>query len=299
VLQGSGSLDLDRYKDGRNRVWVMVRSMEAMGDCRMLLALRHSLNKALLRFGLLTLGLLGLTGFAAAQSNTPRFRVIALAEHGGIHKPFVDAAKVWLAKMATESNFTVDYIEDTEKINDAFLANYCLFIQLNYPPYNWTETAKAAFIKYIEEGTGGWIGFHHATLLGEFDGFQMWPWFHGFMGSIRFKTYIPTFVTGTVTVEDRNHPVMHGVKSPFVIENEEWYTYDKSPRPNVHVLASVDEKTYTPSTDIKMGDHPVIWINEHYKARNIYIFMGHHPELFQNPAFTQIFRNAIFWAAGK
>jgi type 1 glutamine amidotransferase len=299
VLQGSGSFDLDRYKDGRNRVWVMVRAMEAMEDCRMLLAERHSLNKALLRFGLLTLGLFGLTGFAAAQSNAPRFRVIALAEHGGIHKPFVDAAKVWLARMATENNFTVDYIEDTEKINDAFLANYRLFIQLNYPPYNWTDTANAAFIKYIEEGKGGWIGFHHATLLGEFDGFQMWPWFHDFMGGIRFKTYIPTFVTGTVTVEDKNHPAMQGVKSPFVIENEEWYTYDKSPRPNVHVLASVDEKTYTPSTDIKMGDHPVIWTNEHYKARNIYIFMGHHPELFQNSAFTQIFRNAIFWAAGK
>jgi len=299
VLQGSGSLDLDRYKDGRNRVWVMVRSMEAMGDCRMLLALRHSLNKALLRLGLLTLGLLGLTGFAAAQSNKPRFRVIALAEHGGIHKPFVDAAKVWLAKMATESNFTVDYIEDTEKINDAFLANYRLFIQLNYPPYNWTDTAKAAFIKYIEEGKGGWIGFHHATLLGEFDGFPMWPWFHDFMGGIRFKTYIPTFVTGTVTVEAKNHAAMQGLKSPFVIENEEWYTYDKSPRPNVQVLASVDEKTYTPSTEIKMGDHPVIWTNEHYKARNIYIFMGHHPELFQNPAFTQIFRNAIVWAAAK
>jgi len=265
----------------------------------MLLALRHSLNKALLRFGLLTLGLLGLTGFAAAQSNKPRFRVIALAEHGGIHKPFVDAAKVWLAKMATESNFTVDYIEDTEKINDAFLANYRLFIQLNYPPYNWTDTAKAAFIKYIEEGKGGWIGFHHATLLGEFDGFQMWPWFHDFMGGIRFKTYIPTFVTGTVTVEAKNHAAMQGLKSPFVIENEEWYTYDKSPRPNVQVLASVDEKTYTPSTEIKMGDHPVIWTNEHYKARNIYIFMGHHPELFQNPAFTQIFRNAIVWAAAK
>ena len=34
----------------------------------------------------------------------------------------------------------------------------------------------------------------------------------------------------------------------------EWYTYDKSPRPNVRVLASVDEATYTPASDIKMGD---------------------------------------------
>ena len=235
----------------------------------------------------------------AAQSKAQRFRVIALAEHGGIHKPFVDAAKVWLGALANSENFAVDYIEDTEKIDDAFLAKYDLFLQLNYPPYMWTDTAKAAFTKYIEQGKGGWIGFHHATLLGEFDGYQIWPWFQQFMGGVRFKNYIATFVSGSVTIEDKNHPAMKDVHSPFVIEKEEWYTYDTDPRPNVHVLASVDEKTYTPSTDIKMGDHPVIWTNEHYKARNIYIFMGHRPEHFDNPAFTKIFRNSIFWAASK
>lgn len=261
--------------------------------------LRNSLNHFIARTLLLALAACFMNGVLAAQTKTPNFRVIALAEHGGIHKPFVDAAKIWLAKFASERNFTVEYMEDTEKIDDAFLAKYNLFLQLNYPPYMWTDTAKAAFIKYIEQGKGGWIGFHHATLLGEFDGYQIWPWFQQFMGGIRFKNYIATFATGTVTVEDKNHPAMKDIASPFVIENEEWYTYDTSPRPNVHVLASVDEKTYTPGTDLKMGDHPVIWTNEKYKARNIYIFMGHHPELFGNPSFTKIFENSIFWAAGQ
>jgi uncharacterized protein len=260
---------------------------------------RDSLTHFLARVLLLALAASFINGVLAAQTKPANFRVIALAEHGGIHKPFVDAAKVWLGKLASENNFTVDYIEDTEKIDDAFLAKYNLFIQLNYPPYNWTDTAKAAFIKYIEQGKGGWIGLHHATLLGEFDGFQMWPWFHEFMGGIRFKNYIATFVTGSVTVEDKNHPAMKDIASPFVIEKEEWYTYDTSPRPNVHVLASVDEKTYVPSTDLKMGDHPVIWTNQHLKARNIYIFMGHRPEHFGNKSFAQIFANSIFWAAGS
>ena len=237
--------------------------------------------------------------FAPTRAKTPKVRALALAEHGGIHKPFVDAAKIWLAKLQSESDFSVDYIEDTEKIDDAFLAKYNLFIQLNYPPYGWTKKAEAAFIKYIEEGKGGWIGFHHATLLGEFDGYPMWPWFHDFMGGIRFKDYIATFVTGTVRVEDANHPVMKNVPPSFVIENEEWYTYDTSPRANVHVLASVDERTYAPSTKLKMGDHPVIWTNDHYKARNVYIFTGHHGELFKNSSFRTIFRNAIFWASAS
>lgn len=128
---------------------------------------------------------------------------------------------------------------------------------------------------------------------------KSWNW-GLLLGSLNsFKNYIATFVTGSVTVEDKNYPAMKGVASPFVIENEEWYTYDTSPRPNVHVLASVDEKTYTPATDLKMGDHPVIRTNEHVKARNIYIFMGHHPELFDNKSFKHIFTNSIFWAAGQ
>ena len=234
---------------------------------------------------------------AFAQEKAPRFRVVVLAEPGGIHKPFVDAAKEWLNVLATQDDLAVDYIENTEKIDDAFLSQHQLFIQLNYPPYNWTPTAQAAFVRYIEEGRGGWIGFHHATLLGEFDGFKMWPWFSKFMGDIRFTNYIPDFADGRVTVEDPSHPAMKGVASTFLVQKEEWYTWSQSPRANVHVLASVDEKTYSPDTKVKMGDHPVIWTNQHYKARNIYIFMGHHPDLLQNPAFTTIFRNSIFWAA--
>jgi len=234
---------------------------------------------------------------ADGQTPRPTFRVVAIVEAGGIHKPFVDAAKTWLAKESALDGFTVDYIENTDKIDDAFLKQYQLFIQLNYPPYAWTPTAMAAFIRYIEEGRGGWIGFHHATLLGEFDGYPMWPWFSNFMGGIRFTKYIPTFVSGRVIVEAPSHPVMKGLGSSFEIASEEWYTYDKSPRPNVRVLASVDESTYAPATTIKMGDHPVVWTNEHVKARNIYIFMGHHPELFKNSAFTMLFHNSILWAA--
>jgi type 1 glutamine amidotransferase len=157
----------------------------------------------------------------------------------------------------------------------------------------------AAFVKYIEEGRGGWIGFHHATLLGEFDGYPMWNWFSDFMGGIRFKNYIAATASATVNVEDRNHPVMKGVTSPMIIPDDEWYTFDKNPRPNVHVLASVDESSYKPASDIKMGDHPVIWTNDKMKARNVYFLMGHGPSLLKSVEFKTMFGNAIIWAATK
>lgn len=245
---------------------------------------------------ILTAALL-IPGTVLAQEPLPRFRVVAIAEAGGIHKPFVDAAKKWLAQEANADGFTIDYIENTDPINDSFLSGYQLFIQLNYPPYGWKADALQAFERYIEQGRGGWIGFHHATLLGEFDGYPMWPWFSDFMGGIRYVNYIPGFASGTVSVDAPDHPVMKGVPSKFLIKDEEWYKWNKSPRSNVRVLASVDERTYSPDSATKMGDHPVIWSNEHVKARNIYIFMGHHAELFQNSSFTSIFHNAIVWAA--
>jgi type 1 glutamine amidotransferase len=92
---------------------------------------------------------------------------------------------------------------------------------------------------------------------------------------------------------------MKNLPLQFTIMKEEWYTWDKSPRNNVHVLASVNESSYTPSSTIKMGDHPVIWTNEHFPARNIYIFMGHGPDLLENKFYTVLLTNAVFWAAGK
>ncbi|HSY42520.1 MAG TPA: ThuA domain-containing protein, partial [Candidatus Acidoferrum sp.] len=84
----------------------------------------------------------------------------------------------------------------------------------------------------------------------------------------------------------------------FVVHEEEWYTWDKDPRPNVHVLAHVDESSYQPDSDIKMGDHPIIWTNDKVKARNVYIQMGHHPTLFDNDNYKMLLRNSILWAAG-
>jgi len=46
-------------------------------------------------------------------------------------------------------------------------------------------------------------------------------------------------------------------------------------------FGSVDEKTYTPDSPLKMGDHPGCWSNEHVKARNVYIFMDIAPNIFR------------------
>jgi chitinase len=228
-----------------------------------------------------------------------RLKLLVLTERGGQHGGFTDAGLKWLEEQSAVIGFEFTEINNTKPMNDEFLPQFNVIIQLDYPPYAWTKEAEQAFIKYIDEGEGGWIGFHHATLLGEFDGYPMWQWFSDFMGGIRFKNYIAPLADGAVNVEDGSHPVMKDVSESFVIPDDEWYTFDKSPRPNVYVLASVDESRYRPASDIKMGDHPVIWVNPHKKARNVYFLIGHSRKLYDTKEFTTMFSNAIRWAAGN
>lgn len=226
-------------------------------------------------------------------------RALVLAEKGGQHAPFTKAAVNWLDGFAKENGIEFELINDTEKITEEYLGKCDLFIQLDYPPYNWTPAAQKALEDYLIEGRGGWIGFHHASLLGEFDGFGLWKFFSDFLGDIRFKNYVAETCAGDVIVEKTTHPVMQGVSPRFKVMADEWYTYDRSPRPDVHVLASVDENTYDINTPVRMGDHPVVWVNEKIKSKNVYFQMGHNPELLSNKDFVTMFGNAVIWASGK
>ena len=243
----------------------------------------------------LTIVLLLISSFAWSQDK----RILVLAEHDKNHIAYVLAAQPWLDSLVIAHNFGIDYFESAEILEADQLSQYSLIFQMNYPPYMWTDEVKTAFEKYITEGQGGWVGVHHATLLGEFDGYPMWQWFSDFMGGIRFKDYIAGFASATVNIEDTGHPVTSGLPKQFTIAKDEWYTYDKSPRSNVSVLANVDESTYKPKSEKTMGDHPVIWTNPKMKARNVYIFMGHDPVLFQDKNYKTLLKNALLWAAEK
>lgn len=223
--------------------------------------------------------------------------VLVLYEDGGWHKPLTDVLVPWLDSVAFSHGFAITDSRNTRNVSAEFLDDYDVILQLDCPPYPWPEEAQEAFIDYIENGKGGYAGFHHATLLGEFDGFPMWDWFSAFMGGIRFDNYIAETCSGTVKVEDESHPAMRRAGSSFTIDEDEWYTYDKSPREAsyIHVIASVDEDSYSPASGVRMGDHPVIWTNTAVKSKNIYFQFGHSPVLMQNETFLNILLDTIDW----
>ena len=57
----------------------------------------------------------------SAQTIIPRFKVLAIGENGGHHLQYTQAAKIWLNKLAANSNFTIDYYTNTKPITKEFL----------------------------------------------------------------------------------------------------------------------------------------------------------------------------------
>lgn len=78
---------------------------------------------------------------AAAPSVSAQTEVLVLTERGGQHEPFVSAALDWLDGFGREHDFRFTEINATQKIDSLYLSQFNLFLQLDYPPYNWTVTS--------------------------------------------------------------------------------------------------------------------------------------------------------------
>jgi type 1 glutamine amidotransferase len=159
------------------------------------------------------------------------------------------------------------------------------------------SAAQQEAVQKFVDGGKGWVGIHAAGLTGkDFVGKDKvyWQWFEDLMGGVVYSPH-PAFQKGTVVVEDRNHPITKGLPERFEI-SDEWYEFDKSPRPNVHVLATADEKSYKQNKP--MGDHPIIWTNPKFR-RMVYIGIGHDVSMCSDPNFTKLVTNSVLWANSK
>ena len=207
----------------------------------------------------------------------------------------IAAARPFLEKMASDNNFDIDITTDTSLVNDNNLKKYQVFLQLHEAPFDMSYAQQNAIRHFIEQGKG-WVGIHAAGLTGtQFHPNDIyWQWFEDYLGGVTYSPH-PKFQKGTVIMEDRTHPATRNMPERFEI-GDEWYEFNKSPRPNVHVLGVADESSY--HQNIVMGDHPIIWTNPKYR-RMIYIGVGHDSSVCSNPAWATLVRDAILWAGSK
>ncbi|MBB6470853.1 ThuA domain-containing protein [Sphaerisporangium rubeum] len=225
---------------------------------------------------------------SAAAAADPAFKVLVFSKTTGFRHDSIPEGIAAVQKLGQENNFAVDTTEDSAAFTDENLAQYqaVIFMSTTGDPVS-TQAQKDAFQRYIRAG-GGYAGVHAAS-----DSGYDWAWYGQLVGAY-FKSH-PAIQQATIKVEDPAHPSTKGLPTSWV-RTDEWYDYRSNPRGTVHVLASMDEKSYTGAT---MGiDHPTVWCQDFDGGRSWYTGLGHSKSSFAEPQFLSMLLGGIQTAAG-
>ena len=191
-----------------------------------------------------------------------------------------------LTKLAADRGWALAATEDAGRFSDTGLAAYDAVIFLSTTGDVLDDTQQAAFERFIRAGKG-FIGIHSASDT-EYD----WAWYGGLVGAY-FREH-PSVQAADIVVEDAAHPATIGLPNPWR-RRDEWYAFESNPRPNVHVLLSLDESSYDVGSASMNGDHPIAWCHEYDGGRAFYTALGHSSESFSEPSFINQLAGAVTW----
>src|SRR6478752_3678399 len=227
-----------------------------------------------------------------AAADVDPYKVLLFTQTTGFrHTEGIAAGIAQIQALGAAHNFTVDQTEDSTKFTSANLAQYKTVIFLSTTSPNvaamFNASQQAALKTYIEAG-GGYFGIHAAS-----DANYDWDWYGQLVGAY-FKQH-PAIQPVKLLVEDKVHPSMAGLGDTIDL-TDELYDFRANPRANVHVLASLDQASYTGST---MGnDHPIAWCQDFDGGRSAYNALGHDATNWSKPWFQQMILGGIETTAG-
>lgn len=225
-----------------------------------------------------------LPAFAADAPGS--FKVLVLSKTAAFRHSSISNGIVAIRRLGTNNNFEVAATENAADFTDANLAQFAAVIFLSTTGDVLDATQQSAFERYIRAG-GGYAGVHAAS-----DTEYAWPWYGGLVGAW-FSSH-PAIQKALVLVEDFTDPATRFLPEAWT-RTDEWYNFRTNPRSSVHVLARLDETTYTGGT---MGaDHPIAWRHEYDGGRAWYTAGGHTSESFSEPLFLTHLLGGIRYAA--
>lgn len=224
-----------------------------------------------------------------ASAQTPPVPVVLVfSKTAGFRHGSIPAGIAAIRELGAANGFTVDATEDAGAFTDLNLARYDAVVFLSTTGDVLNGAQQAAFERFIQAG-GGYVGVHAAS-----DTEYTWPWYGKLVGAY-FKSH-PAVQEATVRVADRVHPSTSGLPVRWV-RTDEWYDYRTSPRGDIHVLATVDERTYTGG---RSGfDHPIAWCHDYDGGRAWYTGGGHTAASYAEPLLREHLLGGITWATGE
>src|SRR5918992_1126031 len=214
-------------------------------------------------------------------------KVLVFSETTGFRHASIPAGRNAICETAGGDGIAVDWSEDSAAaFTAATLAQYDAVVFLSTTGDPLDDTQQAAFEAYIQGG-GGYAGIHAASDT-EYD----WAWYGDLVGAY-FESH-PANQDATVKVSDRKHPSTSHLPQRWE-RFDEWYSFRSNPRGDVHVLATLDESTYTGGVD--GADHPTSWCHAYDGGRSWYTGGGHTDESYAEPQFRAHLLGGIKWAA--
>jgi cytochrome c len=224
---------------------------------------------------------------ASAQTTKPSFTVLVFSKTTAFRHDSIPDGIAAIRTLAGEHGFAVTETEDAGRFTDAILPQYQVVVFLSTTGDILDAAQKSAFERYIRSG-GGFVGIHSAS-----DTEYRWPWYGRLVGAW-FASH-PQIQHATIHIEDADHPSTKGLPASWE-RTDEWYNFRGNPRSAVHVLASLDESSYSGGA---MGtDHPIAWCQNIDGGRSWYTAMGHTKESYAEPLFRLHLLGGIESAAG-
>jgi type 1 glutamine amidotransferase len=226
---------------------------------------------------------------AAPRATTPEPRLLVFSKTAGFRHASIPAAVRAVRELGSRTGFTVDATEDASAFTDSNLRRYAAVVFLMTTGDILSAAEQGSFERYVRRG-GGFVGVHSASDT-EYD----WPWYGGLVGA-HFRNH-PAIQRASVRIEGGRHPSTAGLP-PRWSRTDEWYSFDRNPRPSVRVLATLDESSYSPGAAAMGADHPIAWSHEFQRGRAWYTAGGHTEESYSEPLFRRHLLGGIRYAAG-
>ncbi len=221
-------------------------------------------------------------------SAKPKPKVLVFSKTAGFHHSSIPVGIAAIQKLGAEHNFGVDTTIDADKINFDNLKQYKAVIFLSTTGDVLNDAQQEEFKKYIESG-GGYMGIHAAT-----DCEYNWQWYGNLSGAY-FGGH-PAQQEATLNIVDANNISTRHLPNPWK-RKDEWYSF-KWMAKDLHVLITIDEKSYDQGKIKPMGYHPMAWYHEYDGGRAFYTELGHTEESFADPLYLKHILGGIEYAMG-
>ncbi|MFI7436509.1 ThuA domain-containing protein [Micromonospora haikouensis] len=229
----------------------------------------------------------GPAALRSAARAPQKYGVLVFTKTAGERRASITDGVATIRQLAKSNGFTVTVSRDAAVFTPAELAKYRAVVFLNTTGDILNASQEAAFEAYVKAG-GGYVGVHAAA-----ETEPNWAFYQNLVGTK--VSGASTVRKGVVEVADRAHPSTETVPRTLTL-TEEWYDFASNVRGSSHVLATVNEKSYSGGA---MGyDHPIAWCRDYQGGRSWYTGLGHSIETYRSAKFKEHLLGGIRWSAG-